>query len=140
MDFTQLNTDLLELIEKRNMLVQMDYNDDNYDDVEDALHDKEDDFVEEHGEVLEDVLGDVHEELNIDTDVLLPTAYIPKKFIEHVEDDSFEIDANDGVLIESDEIPNKNTRLVLVPNPARILFIVDGQLNKIAWSSENSLA
>ena len=140
MDFTQLNNNLLELIEKRNLLLTLDYNDDNYDQVEDDLHDIEDSFIEKHGEALEDILGDVHEELNIDTDVLLPTAYIPKKFIEYVEEDSFEIDENDGVLIESDEIPNKNTRLILVPNPTRVLFIVDGQLNRIAWSSENSMA
>jgi len=140
MDFTQLNNDLLSLIEKRNLLLTLNYNDDNYDEVEDDLHEKEDNFVENHGEALEDILGDVHEELNIDTDVLLPTAYIPKKFIEDEKEDSFEIDANDGVLIESDEIPNKNTRLVLVPNPTRIIFIVDGQLNRIAWSSENSMA
>ena len=47
-----------EIAEKRNELNGLTYNDSNYDDIEDDLHDLEDDFNEEFGTFLEDVLQD----------------------------------------------------------------------------------
>ena len=138
-DFKQLNSDLAALVEKRAFLDSLNYNDDNYDEVEDDLHDIEDSFIENYGDALEDIFMDAHDNINTDSDVLLPTAYIPKKYKTNNEDNSFEIDQNDGVIIESDDLPDQDTRLVLVPEPARILYIVNGQLKDTLWSSENSL-
>lgn len=44
MDTKSLNLKLAEIAEKRNQLSGMDYSDKQYDDLEEALHDIEDDF------------------------------------------------------------------------------------------------
>ena len=46
MNVEQLNTDLIELVSKRNLLSSINYNDEAYDQVEEDLHDFEDEFLE----------------------------------------------------------------------------------------------
>jgi hypothetical protein len=62
MDTKELDKALLAIVEKKNLLSTLNYNDENYDLVEEELHELEDDFIDEYGEYLEDALGLVHEE------------------------------------------------------------------------------
>ncbi|MFK7899751.1 MAG: hypothetical protein AB8B61_03225 [Cyclobacteriaceae bacterium] len=132
----ELNASLEKLIEKRNELKLLGYNDNNYDDVEDELHDVEDDFIDEYGEYLEDIFSDIHSDLGTDTDVLLPTAYIPRNLKEDKAKGLISIDDNDGVLIDMDEEVSNDTRLILLPSPARILFLVGKEVRSVAWTTE----
>ena len=77
MNTEELNRALVALIEKKAELHTLKYDDARYDDVEEALHDLEDDFNDEYGDFLETALDKVHTDLKSDTDVLLPTAYLP---------------------------------------------------------------
>ena len=77
MNTEELNRALVALIEKKAELHTLKYDDARYDDVEEALHDLEDDFNDEYGDYLETALDKVHTDLQSDTDVLLPTAYLP---------------------------------------------------------------
>jgi hypothetical protein len=56
MNTENLNKQLVALIEKKQALGKLSYNDERYDDIEEELHDLEDDFNEEFGPYLEDVL------------------------------------------------------------------------------------
>jgi hypothetical protein len=130
MNTENLNKTLVALIEKKRELNQLPYNDERYDDIEEELHDLEDDFNEEYGPYLEDVLEDVHAKLCPDTDVLLPTAYLPN----NLEGESG-TDHKEGVWVDSDEFPGKEARLVLVPNPARLILSVGKNIRKEVWSA-----
>lgn len=140
-DQEKLNEALLEIANMRTELSKMTYSDSKYDEVEDALHDLQDDFNENFGEYLEDILLDVHDELCPDTDVLLPTAYLAKRYIQIVnaEDGSteYELTKDDGVYVDMDDYPDLETRLVLVPSPVRVLFTINGQLKDQVWKQKS---
>jgi len=112
MNADDLNKALLALIEKKAELQVLTYDDSRYDDVEEALHDLEDDFNDDYGTDLEAALEKVHTELQSDTDVLLPTAYLPATLTPKKED---------GVWIDSEKYPGR-VRLVLRPNPVRFVL------------------
>ena len=130
MDTENLNRSLINIIEKKQALGKLSYNDDRYDDIEEELHDLEDDFNEEFGPYLEEVLEDVHATICPDTDVLLPTAYLPN----NLEGESGS-DQKEGVWVDYDEFPGKESRLVLVPNPVRLILSVGKNVRKEVWKA-----
>ena len=134
-DLKKLDKDLIELADLRNKLSGLDYDHSDYDDVEELLHDKEDDFMEAHGEFLEDVLHNVHDEFCPDNDVLLPIAYLAKKYVV-TEEGRYDVLPGSGVFVDADDYPGKNTKLVLVPGPARFILNVDKNTRVTVWSLE----
>jgi len=132
MNINELNTSLVEIIRKKEELSKLSYNDKRYDDVEEELHDLEDDFNETYGEYLEGVLEEVHERLCPDSDVLLPTAYLPNNLTAM---DTGTPGPREGVWVDSDEFPNKEARLVLVPNPTRLILSVGTKIQKEVWQA-----
>jgi hypothetical protein len=136
MDKEELNKDLIELVSRRNLLAAIDYNDEAYDQVEEDLHDFEDDFLEKYEEYLEEVFQSVHDKYCPDNDVLLPIAYVAKKYIEKTDGDgnmTFGVAPNEGVLVEADEFPKSQVRLFIVPSPTRIIMTVDNRDPKVVW-------
>ncbi|MEY2794088.1 MAG: hypothetical protein RJA76_2080 [Bacteroidota bacterium] len=113
---------ILAILEKRLELSKLNYSDDNYDDVEEMLHDLEDDFNETFGDELEKILEKVHDKHCPESDVLLPTAYLAKKFVE-TEDGEIEIGKKEGVEVEWIEDPASEARLILLPAPLRVLLM-----------------
>lgn len=132
MNTNDLNTSLISIIQKKQELGQLTYDDDRYDDVEEELHDMEDDFNEKYGEFLEDVLTQVHDEVCPDTDVLLPTAYLPTQL---AGEDNTAISAKEGVWVDTEEFPDREARLVLVPNPTRLVLSVGKTIRKEVWKA-----
>jgi len=137
MNIEALDKALIEIVEKKNILSQLNYNDKNYDQVEEELHDLEDDFLDEYGDYLEDVLADVHDELCPDNDVLLPIAYLANKYVKKEDNGQVIYHAADGgVLVDVDEYPDKLTRLVLVPGPTRLVLQVGKNHEEQVWKAE----
>ena len=134
MDIEQLNKELVQLALKKNELIWLDYNNEEYDRVEEELHTMEDDFQEKYGDYLDEALSYVHDEFCADTDVLIPIAYVANEY--KVDEGNFDVDTNQGVLVDVDEFPGKSTRLVLVPSPTRILLIVDSNTREEVWKAE----
>ncbi len=132
MNTNDLNTSLISIIQKKQELGQLTYDDDRYDDVEEELHDMEDDFNEKYGEFLEDVLTQVHDEVCPDTDVLLPTAYLPTQL---AGEDNSAISAKEGVWVDTEEFPDREARLVLVPDPTRLVLSVGKNIRKEVWKA-----
>lgn len=139
MNWDKLDLELTEIVEKRNQLAEMDYSDANYDDLEEELHDLEDDFNADYEELLEKELEKIYSVLKSDTDILLPTAYLANKYKPLLPDArgivSYEVVGREGVPIESDQFDRQDVRLVLVPNPARFLMIINGNPLKVLWRS-----
>ncbi|MCU0417642.1 MAG: hypothetical protein MUE33_10715 [Cytophagaceae bacterium] len=136
MNFKQLNKDLEKLILKKNELNRLTYDDKNYDDVEEELHDLEDDFLDNFGDELEKVLNKVHEKIAADSDVLLPIAYIGSYYKQGDKLPSggleLAIMPDQGVIIESEKFPGKNTRLIFGVHPVR-LIITQQEKQTIVW-------
>ncbi len=128
MNIETLDKALLEIVQKRNELKDIDYEDLKYDSVEEELHELEDDFVENYGEDLEKVLQKIHDELCPETDVLLPIAYVAQKYIPTgtKEDgtEGYDVTMQEGVPVILEEYPNHPSRIVLVPNPPRLILQV----------------
>jgi hypothetical protein len=133
MNIQELDQELLALFEKRIELSQMGYDHKNYDDVEEELHDLEDDFNDKYGDYLEGILEDIHKEYCPESDVLLPTAYLAKSF-KIAPDGSIEVGKNAGVEVELEADPAANAKLMLLPTPVRIVLQV-GKTKKIVWKA-----
>ena len=133
MNITELNTSLVSIIRKKEELSKLPYNDKRYDDVEEELHDLEDEFNETYGDYLEEALEEVHERICPDSDVLLPTAYLPSKLLGANGDEPVQ---GEGVWVDTDQYPNKESRLVLVPNPTRLILTVGSTVQKEVWKAE----
>lgn len=118
MNVKELDAELREIEKAKADLDKLDYNDPKYDELEEQLHDLEDDLQDKHGEFLEEVLQDIHDELCPDNDVLMPIAYLGK-----------------GVPVEVDKFPGKDTRLVLVTNPPRILLTIGKEKQDVVWTA-----
>ena len=139
MNLDQLDQQLTEIVKKRNQLSKMDYSDESYDDLEEELHDLEDDLNDEYEEILEPQLEKIYSKLKSDTDVLLPTAYLANAYKEMLPDANgvvtYEVSGKVGVPIESDQFDKMDVRIVLIPNPARFVLIVNGKQMKDLWKS-----
>lgn len=134
-----LEATLADIAEKKNQLSTLSYSDNNYDSLEEELHDLEDNLMHEYGSYLEDALADVHDELCPDSDVLLPIAYLAKKYEKKGEKDgqvSYDVALNEGVIVDVDDYPNDLTRLVLVPGPTRLLLQVGNRVQEQVWQAE----
>ena len=119
MDIKALDNALAEIVKKREELAKVDYNNPKYDDLEEQLHDLEDAFQDEYGEYLEEAFQDIHDKFAPDSDVLLPIAYLGK-----------------GVYVEVDQYPGKDTKLMLVPAPPRIVLTVGKDKHEVVWTAQ----
>jgi hypothetical protein len=133
MDLVALDSELQKLVLKKNELSVMDYGNEAYDDIEEELHDMEDDFSEKFGTYLEEAFYDVHDEFCPDSDVLMPIAYLGKKY--EVKDEEFDVTFNEGVYVEMDDYPDLDTKLVLLPNPTRIMLQISKEERNIVWTA-----
>ena len=134
MNIKALDQELLSLFEKRVELSQMGYDHKNYDDVEEELHDLEDEFNDKYGNYLEKILEGIHKEHCPESDVLLPTAYLAKSF-KIAPDGSIEVGNNAGVEIELEADPAAKAKLLLLPTPVRVVLQV-GKKKQIVWKAE----
>jgi hypothetical protein len=137
MDIQALDKALTALVEKKNKLAGLNYNDLRYDEEEEQLHVLEDDFQKQYGEYLEDALHVVHDDICPDNDVLLPIAYLADKYnsVGQKPDGStlWDIDMKQGVLVDVDDYPGKPARLAFVPNPTRLMLSVSGVGKEEVW-------
>lgn len=130
----KLNSELIELVRIKNQLSLLNYADENYDELEEQLHDLEDDFVENFGDILEEALHNIHDEYCPDNDVLLPIAYLANKY-EISDSNEYSVSPSSGVFVDADDYEGKPTRLVLLPNPVRFELIVGSELKQVVWKA-----
>lgn len=119
MDVQALDKALQEILKKREELSKIDYNNPKYDDLEEELHDMEDDFQDQYGEYLEEALQNIHDDLCPENDVLMPIAYLGK-----------------GVPVEVERLAGKDTKLVLAPTPTRIVLTVGKDKQEVVWTAK----
>ena len=133
MDVQQLNQDLCKLLDKKVELTGLSYDDNRYDDLEEEIHDLEDEVQKKYGSYLEEALYEVHDEYCPDTDVLLPIAYLPNKVTKVGKE--YKIDSKQGVYVEADDYADEDTRLVLLANPVRIILQISSEKQQVVWKA-----
>lgn len=119
MDIKALDAALQAIEQKRIQLSKLDYNNPQYDDLEEQLHDMEDEFQDNYGDFVEEALQHIHEEVCPDNEVLMPIAYLGK-----------------GVYVEVDKYPGKDTKLILASSPPRIILSVGKEKQEVVWTAK----
>src|SRR5690606_4145061 len=139
MDWNKLDRNLSKIVEKRISLSKITYADPEYDDIEEELHDLEDELNDEFGDVLEAELEKIYDKLSSDGDVLLPSAYLANNYSPLLPDAngvvSYEVKGPEGVPIESEQFDGQDVRIVLIPNPTRFVMQINGVSLKDLWRS-----
>lgn len=138
MDTEKMNDDLVNLVLKKNELYRLDYNNPEYDTVEEELHALEDEFLKIHGKELEEVFKHIHDEFCPENEVLLPIAYLANKYKVKKRNDGdieFSVSLDEGVIVDVDNYSDRLTRLVLVPNPSRILLQINNSHSEEVWKT-----
>lgn len=135
MDLKALDNAIQEIAKRRNELKKLDYNNPKYDDLEEELHDLEDTLQVKFGDYLEEALQVVHDEYCPDTDVLYPIAYLAKTY--QVNDkNEYQVATTEGVFVEVDSMPGKETKLVIVPSPTRVVLNIGSDQQKVVWTAK----
>lgn len=135
MDIKKLDQALQEIVKRRIELAKIDYNNPKYDDLEEQLHDLEDSLQDKYGEFLESALQEVHDKYSPDTDVLYPIAYLAKTYTVN-DNNEYSVTDNEGVFTEIEGQPSKNTKLVLIPNPPRIVLNGGKEKQQVLWTAK----
>jgi hypothetical protein len=135
MDIKQLDKAVQDIAIRRNELKKLDYNNPKYDDLEEQLHDLEDALVDSHGDYLEEVLQEIHDKYCPDTDILLPIAYLAKTYAVTTNNE-FSVATTEGVYVEVDSLPGKETKLVILPNPLRVVLNVGKEKQQVVWTTK----
>ena len=135
MDLKSLDKALQDIALRRNELKKLDYNNPKYDDLEEELHDLEDSLHVKYGEYLEEALQEVHDKYCPDTDILFPIAYLAKTYTVSANNE-FSVATSEGVYVEVDSLPGKETKLVIVPNPLRIVLNICKEKQQIVWTAK----
>ncbi len=131
MDLNALDKALQKIALQRNELAKIDYSNPKYDDLEEQLHDLEDALQDEYGDYLENVLQGVHDEYCPDSDVLHPVAYLAKTY--SIDGKQFNVGSTEGVFVEMDDYPGKETKLVIAPAPLRVLLNIGKDRQEVVW-------
>jgi hypothetical protein len=127
MDLKALDKAIQDIALRRNELKKIDYNNPKYDDLEEELHVK-------YGDYLEGALQEVHDKFCPDTDILFPVAYLAKAYI--VSGADFSVASTEGVFVEVDSLPGKETKLVMAPSPLRIILNVGTEKQQVVWAAK----
>ena len=135
MDIKALDKALQEIVQRRIELAKIDYNNPKYDDLEEQLHDLEDSLQDNYGEYLEGALQEVHDKYSPDTDVLYPIAYLAKTYTVN-DKNEYSVADTEGVFTEIEGQPSKNTKLVLIPNPPRIVLNGGKEKQQVLWTAK----
>jgi len=142
MDIKNIDQELIQIIDKRNRLEQLNYNDEQYDVLEEELHDLEDEWVDKYGDFVEKAVEEVHKDHCPDSEILNPIAYVGKKYVETTSKDdtsrSFDVAPNQGILVDADKYPNALVRLVLIPGPMRLVLQIGSSEQKEVWTARDN--
>ena len=119
MDIKALDKALQDIVAQKAELSKLDYNNPKYDELEEKLHDQEDDFQDEYGEYLEEAIQKIHDKYCPDNDVLLPIAYL-----------------GEGAAVDLEKLPGRDSKLMLTTNPTRLVLRIGKEKQETVWTAE----
>ncbi len=132
MDSTKLdamNKILCQIIEKRNALSVLTYDSEEYDDLEEKLHDIEDDLLGEYGSTIEKVIKKVYAKFaHEDSELLSPISYIARRYTVMGKNKlgvDYELPLGEGIQVDAADLQNTEIRVAILPNPLRVAVVTD---------------
>ena len=140
MNIENLNQAFIEIAEKKNELSQFQHDNPEYVALQEEVHQLEAAFQAKYGHYIEEALFNVHDEYCPDNDVLLPVAYFATSYLKGNGGRSYDVDKHEGIPVEADDFPGIKARLVLVPNPTRL--VLQGQsapFKEVVWTARAPL-
>ena len=140
MDAKAIDRALVSIIEKKAQLSGLFWDDKRYDEVEDELRKLEDELVDSYGDDLTEILEAVYDGMDVVGDVQLPTLYLAKTYSRSGQTADgmgvYDVRPGEGFRIETDRHAGKFPRLVLIPNPLRVVLQVDGGGREVVWQAK----
>ena len=141
MKMEEMNLALEGIVLLKNQLHGMAETDEKFAAISTALEDAEADFENEFGSQMHEILLDVYDELCPDSDIMPFKNYLAKFY--HVRKsngkDSYLVDGTEGFLVQMDDFPKKETKLVLLPCPLRIELNIDDYTKEQVWTAEKKV-
>lgn len=123
MNIEKLNQAFVEIAEKKIELTRFDVQEPQYDAVLEEIHTMEENFLQSYGTYVEEVLFNVHDEYCPDNEVLLPSAYMASAYLKTTTDRvAYDVENDQGIIVEADDFPGVRARLVLIPAPTRLIL------------------
>ena len=119
----KLNSFLIKIADIKNTLNNLEYSHTSYDYLETELHTIEDEMLQEFEPLLKEALHLIHDKFCKEEDILSPLAYIAPNYIKRLDETYFP-EHDSGVKISLSQYPNTETKLVLVPGPARFVLLI----------------
>ncbi len=136
MDVVNLNRDLNRIIELRNLLENTE-NSISAKDIFTELDELQNSFVDNYGVFLDEVLRDVHDEICPDDQVEPLTHYLAQEYIDTGNRRDglavYEVENDQGVGVGVDDYPGKDAKLVIIPNPCRIMLLIEEGEREELW-------
>ena len=129
MDIQELDKELTQIAELRSEKKS--------ENPEGKLKSLEQKFLDSYGTLLEDALKDVHDEICPDDKVLPVSSYLADCYIDTGNKRDglkvFEVESDQGVDVGVDDYPGEETKLVIIPNPCRIMLLVGESDREELW-------
>ena len=123
MNIEKLNQAFVEIAEKKIELTGFEVQEPQYDAILAQIHELEEGFLETYGSFVEEVLFNVHDEYCPDNDVLLPVAYMASDYLKKPDQRyTYDVENDQGIRVEADDFPGVSARLVLIPEPTRLIL------------------
>ncbi len=106
--------------------------------LKEKLRKLENNFQLEHGENLRTILEEVYDDLSPDAELEAPLNYLANSYEVAGENElgaTFKVNHDEGVLIDVDEYGDQPAKLVIIPNPLRVILNVEDNSQEEVWSS-----
>lgn len=142
MNIENLNQALAEIAKKKFELSKIEGQPLEFEKLKHEIDQLEESLFVDYKSFIEEILFNVYDEYCPDNEVLSPLAYIASSYLIRHENGRayFDVDANEGVLVDADDFPGIKVRLVLVPDPVRLILQGErGQFREVVWSSRQLL-
>ncbi len=94
-------------------------------------------FLEQHGEQLRSILEEVYDDLSPDSSVNPPLDYLANHYKligTNEKGNVYDVNHQEGVPIDTDEYGENPTKLVILPNPLRVILNIDAHTREEVWS------
>lgn len=97
----------------------------------------EQEFTTNYGEQLRSILEEVYDDLCPDDEVQAPLNYLAENYkivSQNGKGNMYDVSHHEGVSVEVDEYGQAPTKMVILPNPLRIVLNIDAHTKEEVWS------
>ena len=115
-----LNEDLLDLVEVKNRVSMLNETSNEYDSIRRLFEKMSEYFNVKYGVTMEQIMFEIYDELCPDDEVKPIGSYLASHYKKGKE--GYDTTLDEGVVVHLDDFSFKEGRLILLPNPARIVL------------------